>query len=69
MIQTLIPPQPTPQQFNYTPGSTEATQNAPAQTPTVLQQVMAATQSAQPVQSQQPTPQSGAQTNGKPTPK
>ena len=49
-----LPPQPTPDQFGYTPGSTSQTQAATAtQPPTILQQVIAATQ-----------PTAGVQTNG-----
>lgn len=48
MIQKLLPPQPQPQQFNYTPGSTAQSQQAPTSSqPTIMQQVIAATQQAQ----------------------
>jgi hypothetical protein len=40
-----LPPQPLPEQFQYTPGSTAQTQAAPAQGgPSIMQQIMASTQ-------------------------
>ena len=69
MIKSLIPPQPTPQSFGYTPGSTSQTQAADLLTqPTIMQQVISTvqaasapspTQTAQPAQSAQQS-QSGA---------
>lgn len=58
MIEKLLPPQPTPQQFQYTPGSTSQTAVAPVeQQQTILQQVIAQT-SGQPAQPA--APQTGA---------
>lgn len=55
MVEKLTPPQPQPQQFQYTPGSTAQTQATPAAgQPTILQQIMASNQSQSPQQPQSP---------------
>jgi hypothetical protein len=42
-----LPPQPTPEQFGYTPGSTSQTQQQPQKQPTIMEQIMAKTQQPQ----------------------
>jgi len=65
MIQKIIPPQPTPQSFGYTPGSTSQTQAADLAEPqTIMQQVIAATQAPA-----APATQSQGAPNGNPASK
>jgi hypothetical protein len=43
MIQAVLPPQPQPAQFQYTPGAPTDTATPAAQQPTIMQQVLATT--------------------------